>query len=321
MSDNENLEKSVEEGREDINENFRCGSIGLIGLPNAGKSTLLNSALGQKLSIISSKPQTTRNRILGIYNAENVQIAMVDTPGIHTPKGRLHQIMVRSAQDVIDEVDCICWVVDGEKLLQAMAKGGEIWKGGIAHLADLVSKIPRLSIALNKVDCVNKTKLLPLIQILAQKLPNAEIVPISAKTADNVDALVKVWANMLPNMPPMFPPDQLTDVSERFLVSEIIREKVFILTNQEIPYSVAVQIEAFEEKDAIVEIHARIHVEKDSQKGIIIGKQGSKLKDIGTRARQEIEPWFEKKVLLHLFVSVRTKWTENPRDLKDLGFQ
>lgn len=305
----------------EINEDFRCGSIGLIGLPNAGKSTLLNSALGQKLSIISSKPQTTRNRILGIYQGENVQIALMDTPGIHKAKGRLHKIMVRSAQDVIEEVDSVCWVVDGIKLLRTMQKRGDIWAGGIGKLVDLVSGVERLSIAINKVDCMKKSEILPLIQVFSQKLPNAEIVPISAREADNVDALVGVWTKMVPQMPPMFPPDQLTDISERFLVSEIIREKVFHLTNQEIPYSVAVQIESFLDKEKLIEIHARIHVEKDSQKGIIIGKRGSKLKDIGTRARLEIEPWFEKKVLLHLFVAVRKKWTDNPKDLKDLGFQ
>ena len=311
----------MDEEKTMMNEEFRCGSIGLIGLPNAGKSTLLNSALGQKLSIISSKPQTTRNRILGIYQAENVQIALVDTPGIHKAKGKLHKIMVRSAQDVIDEVDSICWVVDGIKLLRSMHKKDDIWGGGIGKLLQLVSNVERLSVAINKVDCMKKSEILPLIQAFAMKLPNAEIVPISARETDNVDALVKVWTSHVPQMPPMFPPDQLTDVSERFLVSEIIREKVFHLTNQEIPYSVAVSIESFHEKEKLVEIHARIHVEKDSQKGIIIGKRGSKLKDIGTRARLEIEPWFEKKVLLHLFVAVRKKWTENPKDLKDLGFQ
>jgi len=303
-----------------MTDDFRCGSIALIGLPNAGKSTLLNSALGQKLSIISSKPQTTRNRILGIYQNEGVQIALVDTPGIHRPKGRLHSIMVRTAEEVIGESDAVCWVVDAKKLDKALQKNIDIWSGGLGKIVGLLTTVKRLSIALNKVDTIRKSRLLPLIQSFAQKIPNSEIIPISAKTSDNVDALLTVWKSQMPNMPPMFPLDQLTDISERFLVSEIVREKVFRLTNQEIPYSVAVQIESFENKEKLVEIHARIYVEKDSQKGIIIGKKGSKIKDIGTRARLEIEPWFEKKVVLHLFVSVRKKWTENLQDLKDLGF-
>ena len=304
-----------------MDSNFRCGHIGLIGLPNAGKSTLLNSALQQKLSIISSKPQTTRNRILGIYNAEGVQIALVDTPGIHRPKGRLHKIMVRSAEEVIEEVDAVCWVVDSLKLLKSMDKFGDPWGGGIARLCTLLSSVSNLSIALNKVDLVKKNRILPLLQVFSKKFPDVPLVPISAKSSDNVEALLSVWKNQLPIMPPMFPPDQLTDISERFLVSEIVREKVFQRTNQEIPYSVAVQIEAFSEKEKLVEIHARIHVEKDSQKGIIIGKGGKKLKDIGTLARKEMEEWFDKKVLLHIFVSLRKKWTDNPRDLKDLGYQ
>ena len=186
-------------------------------------------------------------------------------------QGRLHTIMVRTAEEVIDEVDAVCWVVDAKKLDSAVQKNINIWSGGLGKIAEMLSSCERLTIALNKVDTIRKSRLLPLIQSFAQKIPKAELIPISAKTSDNVEALVSVWKSQMPCMPPMFPLDQLTDISERFLVSEIIREKVFRLTNQEIPYSVAVQIESFENKEPLVEIHARIFVEK-ILRGLSLGK-------------------------------------------------
>jgi len=298
------------------------GFIGLIGLPNAGKSTLLNSALEQKLSIVSSKPQTTRNRILGIINAENLQVALVDTPGIHRPRSRMHNAMVKMAKDVIPEMDAICWVVDASLLVKnkKVLPREKIFTRGLKHIASIVRDLDQLIIVLNKIDLLHKPLLLPLMASFQEELPNAKLLPLSAKKVDGVEQLLSLFQQVLPEMEPMFPTDMLTDVSERFLVAERIREKVFVLTNQEVPYSVAVEIQQFTEKKNKVEIYARIWVERDSQKGIIIGKGGARLKEIGTRARQDIEQLLGTRVYLDLRVSVRDKWTNNPNRLRELGF-
>jgi GTPase len=299
----------------------RSGFIGIIGLPNAGKSTLLNSAMRQKLSIISSKPQTTRNRVLGVLNLENAQAALMDTPGIHRPRGRLHRTMVKHAEEIIPDMDAICWVVDCIPLVESLERGKNVFSGGLRHIFGLVKDCEKVAIALNKVDKVKKPLLLPLLQDIQSQCPQAELVPICARKGDNVEALITVLTQMLPEAPPMFPKDQLTDVSERFLVGELVREKVFVLTNQEIPYSVAVEVEKFTEEENAIEIFARIWVERDSQKGIVIGKGGKLLKEVGVRARKDIELLLGVHVRLNLHVSVKGKWTDNPNRLRELGYE
>ena len=355
-------------------QEHRAGTVALVGLPNAGKSTLMNQILEQKVSIVSSKPQTTRNRILGILTQSGLQIAFVDTPGIHQPKGRLHRIMVRAAEEVIPEVDVVCWVVDAVALTRKRGKGNEIIYGGTKHLCNLLKNQANLLVLLNKIDLVKKSNLLPVFAAFGQELPKAEIFPLSAKNGDNCDTLIEVIKGLLPVSPPLFPSHYITDVSERFLVAEMIREKIFALTNQEIPYSIAVEIEQFveresedettpkgakeqssesqeiaseaanseqvdlsnadlveqflsapeltqEKKRGVIEIFARIWVERSSQKGIIIGKQGAKLKEIMSRARIDIERLLGTRVWIDAHVSVLERWSDDPRRLKQLGYE
>ena len=316
---------------------MRAGFITLIGRPNAGKSTLLNAVLGQKISIISAKPQTTRNRILGIHNAEGLQVVLVDTPGVHQAKGRLNRAMVGMATDALEGVDAVCWVLDASRPAHRLASGAppeNVLSKAESRVLSLISRsgVDRVSIALNKIDLLSRSALLPLIAALSAKIPEAEIVPISAlkngddRFAGGVDRLVSVWKSQLPASPALYPDDQITDVSERFVVSELIREKIFNLTRQEVPYATAVEIEKFVEepregKPPLFRIMARIMVERDSQKGILIGKQGRSLKRIGTLARKDIEPMLGAPVFLQLHVSVAPKWTENPSLLRELGYE
>ena len=302
-------------------EEYRSGFVGIVGMPNAGKSTLVNCVLQQKLSIISSKPQTTRNRVLGIFSTDDMQVALIDTPGIHRPSGRLHRVMVKSAEQVIPDMDVVTWVIDAVPQVQKLAKGKELFNGGILHISKLLADVPQLIVVFNKVDKLPKEKLFPLLLRFQQQFPNGHMVPLSALKNDNVEALLRVWKKVLPIAPPMFPKDQFTDVTERFLVSEMIREKVFQLTNQEIPYSVAVEVEKFIEQPKSIKIYARIWVEKKSQKGIVIGHQGSLLKKIGTSARRDIEQMLGTKVWLDIHVSIKDKWTDNPVSLKELGYE
>lgn len=300
--------------------NHKSGFVGLIGLPNAGKSTLMNQLMGMKLSIISPKPQTTRNRIMGIINDDKFQIAVVDTPGIHRPRGRLHQAMVRTAQEVIPDMDMVCWVLDIRPSLERQEKKLPLLTGGVLHIAELMKGARHSVIALNKIDGVSKPKLLPIIQTLSEIMPTADLLPVSAKTGAGIESLVNLWAENMPLNPPMFSKETLTDVTERFLVGELIREKIFHLTNQEIPYSTAVEVDGFEENEGRIQIFARIWVERDSQKGIIIGKGGQRLKEIGTRARKDIQRFLDSRVHLDLRVSLMENWSDDPRRLRRLGF-
>jgi GTP-binding protein Era len=309
---------------------MRSGFITLIGRPNAGKSTLLNVILGQKISIISAKPQTTRNRILGIHTTEDMQAVMIDTPGVHTAKGRLHRAMVQVAVDALSDADAVCWVLDASKMAQrADAKRPIIFKGEQAILRLLREANPKkLTVALNKVDLVKKPSLLPLLAAVQEELPDAILVPISARRKKGVDALLDVWKTQLPEAPMMYPEDQVTDVSQRFVVAELVREKLFRETHQEIPYATAVEIEQWTEEPSTqpgkpprIEIMVRILVERSSQKGIVIGKGGSRLKKIGTAVRHELEKMLEARVFLALHVSVASEWTNNPRLLRELGYE
>lgn len=290
---------------------FRSGFAGIIGAPNAGKSTLLNRMIGEKISITSQKPQTTRNRILGVLHRPHAQIAFIDTPGIHTPKGLLNQKMVEAALSTLEDVDVILFVIDAETPKE---KPEELIVASLKGLRKPVILV------VNKIDRIKKHLLLPLIDLWASRHAFESIVPISAKHGDQVALLMEKMEPLLPEGPPYFPEDTLTDLPERFIVAEMIREKAFRLTGQEIPYAIAVTIDGFSMKNKNAVIHAVIHVEKDSQKGIIIGKGGEKLKQIGQEARQDIERLLNAKVFLSLMVRVQKNWSDDTRALRKLGY-
>jgi GTP-binding protein Era len=306
-----------------------------VGRPNAGKSTLLNHILGQKLSIVSPKPQTTRNRVVGIHTDEACQLVLVDTPGLHDAKNRMNRSMVEVARGSLSGVDAVCWVVDGEKCVERVEGGQPVSHKGHQVIAAMIAESgagveggPKVIIALNKVDKVAKLWLLPVIAELAALIPGAQVVPISARKGSGVDHLVRTLAALMPARPPLHAPDQLTLSPERFIVSELIREKIFLLTHQEVPYSTAVEVEKFEEEAPAgghergrVVIYARILVERDGQKGVLIGKGGTMLKEIGTRARQDIQALLGTRVHLELHVAVEEGWSESARMLREQGIE
>ncbi len=291
---------------------FRSGFISIIGRPNAGKSTLLNAFLGEKISIVSEKPQTTRNVIRGVKNLKDCQIVFIDTPGIHRGRGLLNEFMVREALASIKDVDGILYIVEADR---KPAEDDFFIINGLKKL-----NCPVI-LCINKVDKVNKLKLLPLIEEYLKLFPFKEIVPVSALKGDGVDLLAGLITGILPEGPKYFPDDVITDRPERFIASEIVREKVFLLTKKEVPYSVAVVIERFEDKGSLISISAVINVERDSQKGIIIGKGGQMLKEIGTEARKDMEKLLGTKVFLELFVRVQAEWTKSPGALKEFGYK
>jgi len=296
-----------------ITNDFKSGFVAIIGAPNVGKSTFLNRVLKTKISITSRKPQTTRNRILGILHTSLSQIVFIDTPGIHEAKSVLNERIVDTAISAIADVDIILLMTD-------VSESGLISENVI--LKQLENQNKPIVLALNKIDLVKKNSLLGHISTWEKKCAFNFIIPICAKTGDNVDKLVENMESLLPQGPPLFPEEDLTDVSERFIVSEMIREKVFRLTGKEIPYSTAVTIESFTEKkkEKRVVIHATIHVERESQKGIIIGKNGSKLKRIGQDARKEIEALLNAGVFLKLFVRVQKNWGKDTKALERFGY-
>ncbi len=290
-------------------QRFRSGFISIIGRPNVGKSTLMNCLLGEKISIISDKPQTTRNRIRGIVTLPHAQLVFIDTPGIHKPLHRMNEVMVQAALRTYGEVDVILMLVE------ATEKPGAGDKFIIESLSQVKTPVFLL---INKVDLIEKERLLPLIQEYSTLHPFAEIIPVSAlknDLGDLVDAILK----RLRAGPKYFPDDQLTDQPERFVVSELIREKVFEFTKDEIPYSTAVVIEDMKEEPDITRITAVIYVDRDSQKGIVIGKGGAMLKKIGTHARQDAEKLLGVKVFLQLWVKVKKGWREDDRMLRNIG--
>lgn len=285
----------------------------MIGPPNVGKSTLLNCLLGQKISIVSPKPQTTRNRILGILNGPDHQVIMLDTPGIHEAHSPLNIEMVKIALETLSDVDAILFMIDVTMPLPTPKKDMTKYLAG--------SKKPVI-LLINKIDLESREKLLPILNAYESLYPFETIIPLSAMKDDGTDILMEEILKLMPTGPRLYPEDIPTDSSERFIVTEIIREKIFLQTRQEVPYSTAVTIDRFKENDLkkIVTIDATIHVEQKSQKGIIIGKNGSMLKKIGTAARHDIAHLIGHKVLLRLWVKVDKNWTKNPRFLKDLGF-
>jgi len=293
--------------------NFRSGMVAIVGPPNAGKSTLMNRLLGQKISIVTPKAQTTRNRILGVVNGEGYQMVLVDTPGLHTPDQPLNRELVRIALESLAEVDVILFLLDASLLVKDKEGKEESLRGYLDR-----QSAPAF-LVLNKIDRIDRQRLLPLIEKYTKVFPFEGIVPISAKSAENLPVLVDEILKVLPEGPPYFSEDIPTDASERFLVGEIIREKVFLLTGQEIPYSTAVVVDSFVEETDRITIHASIVLEKSSQKGIIIGKGGRKLKSIGIAARRDIEKLVGQKVVLKLWVKIKKNWTHNSSFLKELG--
>jgi GTP-binding protein Era len=292
--------------------NIKSGMVAIVGPPNAGKSTLLNGLLGQKISIVTPKPQTTRNRIIGIVNDPSYQVVMLDTPGLHEAGKPLNQEMVKIAVQSLSEVDAILFLVDVSQTIPERQKKAVSYLGGTSIPAILV---------LNKIDLLPKDQILSMIEMYANIYPFTAIVPISALKNDGTDILMQELVNLLPVGPRFYPQDIPTDATERFIVSEIIREKIFLLTGQEIPYSTAVVIESFkeDEKRSLVTIHATIVVEKASQKSIVIGKKGSKIQQIGKKLRQDIEKFLAQQVLLKLWVKVHKNWTSDMRFIRDLG--
>jgi GTP-binding protein Era len=288
---------------------FKSGFISIIGRPNVGKSTLLNTLLGEKIAIISDKPQTTRNRILGIVNQPGAQMVFMDTPGIHKPMHKMNEAMVKTALQTYNEVDVILMLVE------ATEQPG----GGDKFIIETLSPVKTpVFLLINKMDLIRKDALLPLMQEYGKLLNFAGIIPVSALKND-LNGLLEAILKRLPQGPKYFPDDQLTDQPERFIVSEIIREKVFELTKEEIPYSTAVVIEEMKEEPEITRITAIIYVERDSQKGILIGKGGGMLKQIGTLARQDAEKLLGVKVFLQLWVKVKKGWREDEHSLRNFG--
>jgi len=291
---------------------FRSGYISIIGRPNVGKSTLLNSLLGEKVAIVSPRPQTTRNRITGIKTTPHAQIVFLDTPGIHHAQSLMNRRMVEVALQTLHEVDGVLWLLDARERIGAQNE----------RIAELLRGVRTpVFVLLNKIDLVAKGKLLPLMQRCAELLPDKEILPVSGLKGDNLPLLLELIEKNLPQGPRYFPGDEVTDQSERFLAAEIVREKVFLLTREEIPYGVAVTIDEFTEKAEknLIVIQATIHTERASHKPILIGKQGSMLKEIGVQTRVELEALLGCKIFLELFIRVDKGWTQRPHMLTEMG--
>ena len=288
----------------------KAGFVNIIGNPNVGKSTLMNALVGDKLSIITSKAQTTRHRILGIVNGEDYQIVYSDTPGILKPKYKLQETMLKSVTGALSDADVLLYMTD---YLDDPSKNA----GFVEKLKQVDTP---LLLLVNKIDIKTGSGLKETVEKWMAIFEDVQIIPISALKKINLDVVLSEIIKLLPESPPYFPDDQLTDKTERFLVSEIIREKIILFYKQEIPYAVEVEVESFMDKKDIIHISAKIYVTRDSQKGIIIGKGGSSLKRVGTEARKDIEAFFGKKVFLELFVKVRKDWKDNERYLKQWGY-
>ena len=292
---------------------FLSGFIAIVGPPNVGKSTLLNRILGKKIAIVSPKPQTTRNRITGIYHEEDCQMVFMDTPGIHRTQTALHKSMVNSAQSAFKEVDILVLMI-------------EMFHPQAPELPMILSSIRKSKkpsvLVINKIDKGPKERLLPIIDTYREVRSVRSIIPVSALTGDGVESLLRELKSMLREGPAFFPADVHTDQSESFLVSEMIREKIFLYTRQELPYSSAVTVEHLEElsKKHLVSISARIHVESESQKGILIGQGGKMIKKIGQAAREDLENFFGNRVFVELLVKVDKNWSKDPRTLRRLGY-
>lgn len=292
---------------------FHSGFVTLIGRPNAGKSTLLNRIIGEKIAITSAKPQTTRNRIQGICNLPSAQIVFIDTPGIHAAQSRLNRAMVETARSSMSGADLVLLLIPADQRPEKEEPFiSEVLKGVSAPVC----------LVLTKIDLMAPEALLPLMDQYRHMFEFQELLPVSALTGYGTAELLQVVAARMPQGPPYFPDDILTDLPERFLAAETVREKVFQFTKNEIPYSSLATIERFHERaDGLLEIEAAIIVERDSQKGIVIGKGGVMLKKIGTAARKDLEAFFQSRVMLRLYVRVQANWSDNSRLLKEFGYQ
>jgi GTP-binding protein Era len=314
-------------------EPFRSGFVAMVGRPNVGKSTLVNRLVGHKVAIVSDKPQTTRNRILAVMNFPSGaevnsapvsggvlhtppaprprgQIVLLDTPGIHKPMHRMNERMVQAAVKSLGQVDLAVWLIDVT----------ERYGPGDRYVRDVLKRAGKpVILGVNKIDAVPKPKILPAIEQYRRLLDFADVVPVSGLTGDNADVLARCMLSHLPPGERLYPDDFLTDQPERFFVAEMIREQILRLTREEIPYATGVMIDAFSEEPDLVRIEASILVERETQKGIVIGKGGAMLKAIGSEARKEIEAFLDAKVFLGLFVRVREKWRDNPRVLDEMG--
>jgi GTPase len=290
---------------------FHSGFVTIVGRPNAGKSTLVNTLVGRKVAIVSPRPQTTRNRIQGILNRDDAQIVLVDTPGIHQPQNVLSRQMMDEAQHALEGVDVLSLIVD------ASASFGAGDQFSIEWVRRFHGPIFLL---LNKIDRVRKQVLLPLIERYSALYDFAGVYPISAQTGEGCPSLVEGWLARLPESPPYFPPDQFTDQPERFLAAELIREKAILVTREEVPHAIAVLVDSFEEKKDLVKIRATLYVEREGQKGILIGKRGETMKKIGTQARKEIESILGAHIFLELFVKVQPNWRQNSALVRQLDW-
>ncbi|MBD7943842.1 MULTISPECIES: GTPase Era [Psychrobacillus] len=298
------------------NEGFKSGFISIIGRPNVGKSTFLNRVIGQKIAIMSDKPQTTRNKVQGVLTLDESQMIFIDTPGIHKPKHKLGDFMLKVAKNTLREVDVILFMVNAT---EPRGKGDEF-------IIDLLEKNETpVFLVINKIDQVHPDDLIGIIESYKDKYDFAEIVPISALQGNNVERLLETIQSYLPEGPQYYPADQVTDHPERFIISELIREKVLHLTREEIPHSIAVVIDKIKKEEDtdkdMIRVMATIIVERDSQKGIVIGKKGALLKEVGTRARHDIEMLLGTKVFLELWVKVQKDWRNKSAHLRDYGFR
>lgn len=293
-------------------EKFHSGYVSLTGRPNVGKSTLLNTILGEKVAIVTPKPQTTRNRIIGVKTLPEAQIVLIDTPGIHKPKHKLGELMVREARGSVRDVDLILFMVEPEEP-----------GSGDRFIIEILKELKKpVFLIINKIDTLKKPEVLPVIDAYSKLYLFKEIIPVSALTGDGIDILLKAILNYLPEGPRYYPDDLVTDQLERFMAAEIVREKIMEQTEEEIPYSIATEVISWTEReDGVIFIHVNIYVEREGQKGIIIGKDGLKLKKIGTDARLEIERLLGTKVFLELWVKIKKDWRSKERILRELGFK
>lgn len=289
----------------------KAGFVNIVGNPNVGKSTLMNALVGERISIATFKAQTTRHRIMGIYNTEEMQIVFSDTPGVVKPAYKLQESMLNFSTSALIDADVLLYVTD---TIESPDKN-----------SDFLAKVSKLELPvlllINKIDQTNQEKLIELVETWKELIPKAEIIPISALSKFNVDCVLKRIKELLPDSPPYFDKDQLTDKPARFFVNEIIREKILLYYDKEIPYSVEVVVEQFKEEAKLIRIHAVIYVERDSQKGIIIGKQGKALKKISTEARRDLERFFGKSIYLETFVKVDKDWRSSDKELRNFGYQ
>lgn len=288
----------------------KSGFVNIVGNPNVGKSTLMNLLVGERISIATFKAQTTRHRIMGIINDEDVQIVFSDTPGVLKPNYKLQESMLAFSESALEDADVLLYVTDP---VEKIDKNG-----------DFLQKVARMKVPIivliNKIDLTNQVKLTELVEEWHGVLPNAEIIPISALAKFNIDAVLRRIKELIPECPPYFDKDQLTDKPARFFVSEIIREKILLFYDKEIPYSVEVGVESFKEEDRIIRISTIIYVERDTQKGIIIGHQGKALKKVATEARKSLEKFFGKQIYLETFVKVDKDWRDSDRELNNFGY-